>query len=494
MARGKVHTSRVMLNSFYFPGFGVVLFLAGCGSNGAAAAPAPAGPSMPTADAGLDADVPEPMPLHVEWRRSLSCTSAITSFSRGFTLDGEGNVVRVGFLDGNCTVFEGAPLSTDGGASLFAAKLSSADGARTWGSFYGGGGHDRSLGWSAASGLGLSGTVLSGFFGGTLNLGKGPLMAMTTDGTKTDLFVAKLGAAGAVVWSKSFATDGIFFGAKVAEDASGAVVLAGSPMSPVDLGGGSIAANLSTLVVARLKADGAHDWSKALPGGLAATASVSGIATDASGAAVLVGTFSESFDFGGGALPNAGATSLFLTKLDVTGTHVFSHGFRCSGAPGSTSCSARVSVDTDGSSALMGEFSGTLDLGDGALLVAPGSSASFVARFDAGGHLAWRKVLSAERLNVAFAPSHDLVVAATFVGTLDLEGASFVSKGRRDTAIFALSAAADRTWVQRFGGEWDDTVDVLAVAPDGSLLLEGGGDIAGLTPPFETEFVAKLRL
>ncbi|MEO6421003.1 MAG: hypothetical protein ABIP39_16445 [Polyangiaceae bacterium] len=484
-----------MLNTFSFPCFcGAVLALAGCGSNGAAPASPPAGPSMSTPDAGLDADLPEPMPLHVEWRRSLSCTSGITSLSRGFTLDGDGNVVRVGFLDGTCRVFDGASMGTDGGASLFAVKLAASDGARTWGGFYGGGGHDGSLGWSAASGVGLTGTVLAGFFAGTLDLGKGPLTAVTADGTKTDLFVAKLEAAGNVAWSKSFATDGIFFGGHVAEDAAGAVLIAGSPMSPVDFGGGSIAANLSTLVVVKLKSDGAHDWSKALPGGFAATASITGIASDASGAAVLVGNFSQSFDFGGGIIPNAGATSLFLAKLDAAGNHVFSQGFRCSGAPGSTTCSARVTVDADGSIAVIGEFSGTLDLGGGGPFVAPDTGASFVARFDAGGHLAWRKLLSAERLNVAFAPSHDLVVAATFVGTLDLDGTSFVSKGRRDTAIFALSPAGDRTWVQRFGGEWDDTVDVLAVSPDGALLIEGGGDIGGLTPPGETEFVAKLRL
>jgi hypothetical protein len=82
-----------------------------------------------------------------------------------------------------------------------------------------------------------TGNVLStGYFGGTVDFGKGPL----TSAGSYDLFVAKLDAAGNALWSKRFGDADAQHGTSIAVDGAGDVLMTGNFYGTVDFGKGPL--------------------------------------------------------------------------------------------------------------------------------------------------------------------------------------------------------------------------------------------------------------
>jgi hypothetical protein len=141
---------------------------------------------------------------------------------------------------------------------------------------------------------------------------------------------------------------------------------------------------------------------------------------------------------------------------------------------------AAVAVDVAGSSYVGGSFAGTTSFG-GAPLTSAGGRDAFLAKLDADGGTLWSLRAGGEGQDaitaVGVAPDGDVIVAGTFEGTLDLGGAPLVSLAAADAFVARLSSAGQVLWSVRLGGPDNQRPAALAVDAGGDVLVYG--DFAG---------------
>src|SRR5262249_14503741 len=137
------------------------------------------------------------------------------------------NVILTGQVSGTVD-FGGTPVVTAGGGDAFVAKYSPT-GAYIWARVYG----DANPQSGTSVAVDTSGNIaLAGYFSGALNLGNASF-ASTGD---PDIFVAKLGADGTSIWSKSYgdsATQSPLHAYAVSMDGAGNLLLGGSVLADI---------------------------------------------------------------------------------------------------------------------------------------------------------------------------------------------------------------------------------------------------------------------
>jgi hypothetical protein len=195
----------------------------------------------------------------------------------------------------------------------------------------------------------------AGVFKGTAQFGGASLMA-----SGNDLFVAKYDPNGKHLWSKGFGPGGDAMRARIAVDAKGDVFVAGSSRATMSFGGDPLVGSGNDdadVIVAKLRGDGAHLWSKRF--GDLLDQGASGIAVDGSGNAVVCGTFYGTLDFGGApALESTMDRDAFVVVLDgASGAHVASLAVGGAGEQHGSAVAA-----TAGAVVLGVTFTGTADL------------------------------------------------------------------------------------------------------------------------------------
>lgn len=227
------------------------------------------------------------------------------------------------------------------------------------------------------------GVVVTGSLAGSADFGGGVL----TSAGATDLFLASYDAGGALLWAKRFGDVGAQSGSDVAVDAQGNVIVVGDVAGSIDFGGGALAsAGAADVVVAKLDANGALIWAKIF--GDAAAQNGRSVGVDAMGNVHVTGSFAGKIDFGGGALTSAGATDVFLAKLEsATGDLLWGKRFGDAAAQ----VGKELAVDGLGNVVVTGDVAGKTNFGGG-LLTSAGGTDVFVASFDGAGNNAWAKL------------------------------------------------------------------------------------------------------
>src|SRR5690606_19977339 len=66
-----------------------------------------------------------------------------------------------------------------------------------------------------------------------------------------------------------------------------------------------------------------------------------------------------------------------------------------------------------------------------------------------------------------------LYLGSTFTGTIDLGTGPLTSAGDRDFVIAAIDDNHTTVWAERFGGSYEDVLEALALAPDGTVYATG---------------------
>ena len=149
-----------------------------------------------------------------------------------------------------------------------------------------------------------------GFFQGTVDFGGGTLTSADAD--FDDIYVVKFGSDGTHVWSKRFGGPNSQQAFCVAVDAAGNVIVSGVFSESVDFGGGALSGRYDVFL-AKFDPDGNHLWSERF--GDFVIQEGWGVAVDNSGNIVLAGRSDGSVDFGGGTLTTAGASDIFVAKF-----------------------------------------------------------------------------------------------------------------------------------------------------------------------------------
>lgn len=345
------------------------------------------------------------------WRKHISTVAANEEIN-DVAVDATGDVVIVGkFTD---TVdFGGGALVCDSGTDVFVAKLDPA-GNHLWSKSFGSAGGDTAESVAIDP---MGDVIVTGWSSGPND--------------NFDAFVVKLDAAGNHVWSSWFGDADAQFGAQVAVDSAGTMIVAGTFRGSIDFGGGPLQRAPTSgddIFVAALDPAGNHLWSKALHGNSLNV--VHGLAVDVAGNIAMTGDLSG----GGGPVASVEAYDIFVAVLDGAGGHVWSTRF---GANGSQETGA-VAVDGADNILLTGiNDDGTIDLGGGPV-TAPGEGKHlFVAKLSAAGSHLWSRYYHGtgwvEGRAIAADPAGNVFVAANFMHNLDIGGV--MVSGSTDTVL-----------------------------------------------------------
>ena len=321
-------------------------------------------------------------------------------------------------------------------------------------------------------------TVVGGAYRGAMPIGTVTTLA---NAGNADMFLVKYAPDGTVLWARGFGSTGDESLLGVAIDPlTGNVVATGWFTAALTLGGTTLTpSGPQDMLLAKFDgATGAPVWAKQFGG--VYEDSGAGVAVDGGGNIVLTGFFKGYCSFGGATLRTAQITDpdVFLAKFTSAGAHLWSERF----TNGAGDWGNGVAVDASGNIALVGAFTGSLNLGGTALFAAGGFSDGFVARFDAAGTHTWSRKIGAgtpvdgtDTANaVAMDSSGNVVVTGTVSGAIDFGGGVLSSIGQFD-GFAAMYAATTGThvWSRTLGGIYDDYGYGIAVDGSNNVVVTG---------------------
>jgi len=269
------------------------------------------------------------------------------------TIDALGRVVATGsFRD--AVDFGGGPMGSAGASDGFVAVFDPS-GNHVWSRTFGAGLADEGRGVAADP---FGNVFVTGAFQDTVSFGGGSFASAGLN----DVFVVKYDSTGAHRWSARYGDTNFQSGDRVAANADGDVVVAGSFFGTVDFGGGPFtSAGLWDTFVAAYDSAGAALWSRAFGGSF--DDHPYAVAIHPSGDVFVTGAFGGTVDFGGGDLTSAGGSDGFLVHYDPANNHVWSARF------GDTDSDAGCGVAVSGTDHVVftGSFRDTVDVGGGPL-------------------------------------------------------------------------------------------------------------------------------
>ncbi len=275
-------------------------------------------------------------------------------------------------------------------------------------------------------------------------------------------------------WSKRFGGQLNQVANGIMSDATGNAVVVGSFDVSVDFGGGQLTAfGHDDAFVAKLGADGAHLWSKRFGNGHFQTANA--VAIDAAGNIVVAGSFRGAIDLGGGQLDSAGVLDVFVAKLDPNGNHVWSKRF----GDADDQLGQNVAVDDDGNVLLSTNVRGSVDFGDGPF-VSGGDYDAFLTKLDPDGNHLWTKQYGDSGLQLIddaeADPMGNLLATGTFEGTVDFGDGMITSTGAQDVFVVKLDPMGNHLWSKFAGDAQAQSGTSVAVDTSANVVVSGAFD------------------
>jgi Beta-propeller repeat len=336
-------------------------------------------------------------------------------------------------------------------------------GNQVWAKRYGDAAAQTATGVAAKAG----GAVFVGSLAGVTNFGGGVL----TSAGATDVFVAAVDTLGLPLWSKIFGDVAAQTATRVAVDAKGNVAVLGDFAGKIDFGGGALtSAGATDVFVAKFDSTGAFLWAKAFGNNLAQNGF--DIAFAPNGDVVFTGSFTGTINFGGGALTSAGATDLFVARLDPAGAYIWGQRFGDAGAQAGKG----VTVDSQGNVIVTGDIAGKVDFGGGELTSAGATDVLLLKLDPAGAHVYSKLFGNASAQNaaaVAVDAVGNMVIAGSAAGKVDFGGGMLTSLGGTDIFVAKLTAGGVHLWSKLYGAAGNQDARDIAVDPNGAILVAG---------------------
>lgn len=294
----------------------------------------------------------------------------------------------------------------------------------------------------------------------------------TLPGTNCDMFLLKYNASGNLLWAKSFGGPNADAATGVYLDQSGNCFVTGYFRSPAVVFDTTTLNNSTASIdifLAKLDAAGNVLWARS--GGGTNTEEVSGIAVDAGGNCLITGRFSSATaTFGTTVLTNSSFNDdMYLVKYDPAGNVVWAR----SNNGWDDDAGNAVAVDAGGNSYLAGYFrSDTIFFGSTMLVNAYGTNDMFFVKYDASGNVVWAKKIDGNDSDVGSSVSVDtygnIFFAGNFssatlsVGPFTVNNAN-TSGGSLDAMLAKYDPAGNVLWVKGIGASASDgaaSVDV----------------------------------
>jgi hypothetical protein len=324
------------------------------------------GTSYLTAAGGLDGFVSKlDSQGNFIWAKRVGGTGSDSVF--GMKVAANGSVYLTGTFTGTADFDPSAAtfnLTSYGGNDVFVVKLDSAANF-VWACQMGGTGSENGNGVAIASDGSI---VISGDFTGTADFDPGADTYNLTSAGLTDTFVAKLTAAGALVWARGMGGTDVQSNFRLAIASDDSVYTTGYFAGTADFNPGDGVFNLTSvgsddIYVSKLDAAGSFMWADRVGG--VNTDMALDIAIAADDSAFLTGYFVGAADFDPSAdtftMTSAGAFDNFILKLDSDGSFAWT---RRLGATLYAEGDA-ISLAADGCVYTIGNFGGVADFDPG---------------------------------------------------------------------------------------------------------------------------------
>ncbi|MEI8095522.1 MAG: SBBP repeat-containing protein [Spirochaetales bacterium] len=299
----------------------------------------------------------------LQWTKLSGAADTGSSYGTAIAIDSSGNSYVTGNTTGN---LDGQTYS--GGIHAFIIKRD-VDGVWQWTKLLG------AVGGFSTRGKGIAvdptGNIyVTGYTNRTMD-------AVPKIGDQ-DAFVTKYNAAGMRQWTKLIGVAAsTIYGNALAVDTAGNSYIAGG--SPVSIDGQSVTGARDVLVT-KYDTAGVLKWTRLL-GEAGADAQGLGITVDNSGFCYVTGATTGGLD----GLPNTGTSDFLVAKFSDLGVKQWS---RILGVAGAETWGYGIAVDTSGSSYVTGDTGGDLD-GQ----TKPGSTGTYVTKYNATGTKQWTKLL-----------------------------------------------------------------------------------------------------
>jgi hypothetical protein len=334
-----------------------------------------------------------------------------------------------------------------------------------WASSAGGPDYDRANGSTVDA---AGNCYVTGRFNGSAAFGFHSL----TEAGDSDIFVAKVDAAGIWQWAQRDGTSGGDEGSGVAVDVMGNLYVVGSV--------GAATNRWSDLSLAKYDCAGARQWGRTAGNSTNNHSVGSDVALDAAGNAYVCGTV-------GG---------IYIAKFDAAGTRVWSL------QPPGYGFAYGIGVNDSGFGVAVGYLAETMSFGSITLTNHPGLDA-YVVAFSSGGVFASGAQMWTDRDVYATRAAVDMAGNAYVMGRFNSPvhfGSTFVTNaGASDGYVAKYDRLGGLQWVQALAGRGDDDIRAVALDPSGNPHIAGEftgvarlGDVTLTTDAGRGCFVAKL--
>ena len=324
----------------------------------------------------------------------------------------------------------------------------------------------------------LGNVYVVGTFGGRLSFGSPQLSSRLSS---LDVFVVKYDAVGNYQWAVSAGSDLADYGTGLALDASGNVYLTGRYAGAAQFGAITLPAPAGRTDVFVAKLDAAGNWLWATSGGGPADDSATALAVDAAGALTVVGSFGgAAATFGNTLLANpASATAAqagFVARLSASGSWLAATAIVGEG----TTVPDDVALDAAGNAYVCGSFAGArVAFGSTTLANANASTTdSFVAKLTPAGSWQWATRGGGpgpdRAQGLAVDGSGLVYLTGGFSGSATFGNTPLASQGPEfDIYVASLDATGAWRWATRAGGTGAEAGRGLALDGLGRPVVTG---------------------
>lgn len=321
---------------------------------------------------------------------------------------------------------------------------------------------------------------ITGGFRDTADFDPGPGTYNLVAQGSMDIFVAKLNAAGQLVWAIQVGSGAtgtsIEMGSTITLDPFGHVLIGGSFADVADFDPGPGVFNLtsnggqSDAFVLKLDTAGNFKWAVSI--GNTGADGTRGIVSDTAGNVYVTGRFDGTVDFDPGTpqffLSAAVSTDAFVLKLDSAGKFVWATQYNTTG------------LSAEGLDILL-DNEGHVYVGGGGTIVPGTSSGGFIWKLDNSGTPLWTYIINGifndHTQGIAFDPAGYVYAVGWFADVVDFDQgagqALLTCVGVRDMYVLKVDTAGNFVWVKGVGAARTDEARGISLDSRGNVFVTG---------------------
>jgi hypothetical protein len=290
-----------------------------------------------------------------------------------------------------------------------------------------------------------------------------------------DAFIAKFNPNGNLIWAKSFGGINVDYSNSVSTDSNGNIIFCGSYSSPTCSFDGTVLNNQGSfdIFLTKLNPSGTILWTKNIGGSFfEVDATVKYLSN---GAVVLSGSFaSQSLVLENTTLNSVGETDIFLAKFSSNGNVIWAKSFGGS----DHDFNSQISIDNNDNIYQTGDFTSlTMNIGTNSINNS-GEYDAYICKFDTNGNELWSKSYGGPGFDygntITIDNNENIFTAFSyFSSSLSADNLSFTNNGIGDILLMKLNTDGTIIWAQSIGGTDTETSTNIVTDPQGNLILSG---------------------